>query len=236
MTGPRNDDDDMPFADEARDTLPHDEDGHGEGGFVAEFLADHHIGRYSRFVSWMKIALPLSAIALLALVLFYSGVFSERDRLAIKFREIASFNNDLRMVSPHVSGLDSNGRPYLLTADTATQAKDEPSHITLENLQADLKLSNDGEWISLTATSGVLDSETEKLDLQQKIDVYASNGYEFHGTSGTVNFRKGTFFANQPVEGHGPAGTLRADKMAALDGGQKLIFMGNVKMRLNPKR
>ncbi|MDO8423236.1 MAG: LPS export ABC transporter periplasmic protein LptC [Parvibaculum sp.] len=193
--------------------------------------AKARIGRHSSFVSMMKIALPLGAVALFALVLFYSGVFDSRDRLDITFREIATLNNDLRMVSPRITGLDKSGQPYLLTADTATQGKAGTSLIELDNLQADLKMSDDGEWVSLAATSGLLNTETETLDLNQKIDVYVSTGYEFHGTEGQINFRNGDFVSNAPVEGHGPAGTLRADKMTADNATKTMIFTGRVKMR-----
>lgn len=191
--------------------------------------------RHSRFVSAMKIALPLGAVALTATVLIYSGIFDQRDRLDITFREIATLNNDLRMVSPRVTGLDSSGHPYLLTADTATQAKGQPSHIALDNVQADLKLSDDTDWVSLSSASGLLDTETEILDLHQKIDIYASTGYEFHGTSARIDFRGGTVASDEPVQGHGPLGTLRADRMTANNGERKMRFTGHVKVRIYAK-
>lgn len=188
--------------------------------------------RYSRFVSAMKIALPATAIAILATVLIYSGVFDTRDKLDITFREIATLNNDLRMVSPRVTGLDSAGRPYALTADTATQMTGEPNHISLDNLQADLKLQDDADWVSLSSTVGLLDTGRQTLDLNQKIDIYASSGYELHGTSATVDFRKGTIESTSPVEGQGPLGTLRADSMTADNRSRNLTFTGRVKVRI----
>ena len=188
--------------------------------------------RHSSFVTIMKIALPLGAAVLLMIVLFYSGIFDKRDKLDITFREIASLNNDLRMVSPRINGLDTSGRPYLLTADTATQSKTNPSQIALDNVQADLKLTDGDDWVSLSSTTGLLDTETEQIRLSPKIDVYASTGYEFHGSSGLVDFRKGIFSTDDPVEGQGPAGTLRADSMTADNETRKIIFVGHVKMRL----
>lgn len=189
--------------------------------------------RHSRFVSTMKIALPLGAIALFATVLIYSGVFDSHDKLDITFRDIGTLNNDdLRMVSPRVTGLDASGRPFVMTADTATQATDKPNHIALDNVQADLKLENETDWVSLSSTSGLLDTETETLDLKQKIDIYASSGYEFHGTSATIDFRKGTVVSREPVEGHGPLGTLRADSMTADNANRTLHFQGRVKVRI----
>lgn len=202
----------------------------GNGPIEAAAIAAY--GRHSHFVTIMKIALPLGAAALLMIVLFYSGIFDKRDKLDITFREIASLNNDLRMVSPRINGLDTSGRPYLLTADTATQSKTNPSQIALDNVQADLKLSDADDWVSLSSNSGRLDTETEQIKLSPKIDVYVSTGYEFHGGSGLVDFRKGTFSTDDPVEGHGPAGTLRADAMTADNETRKIIFVGHVKMRL----
>ncbi|MDO8290437.1 MAG: LPS export ABC transporter periplasmic protein LptC [Parvibaculum sp.] len=197
--------------------------------------ASARIGRHSHFVSAMKVALPLTAIALFVTVLFYSGLFAERDRLDITFKEISSLNSDLRMVSPRITGLDRSGEPYLLTADTATQGKDKPTQITLDNVEADLKLSDDDSWVSLKSTSGLLDTETEQLTLNQTIDVYMSTGYEFHGTQGSIDFRQGTFTSTSAVEGHGPAGTLRADSMVADNEAQKLTFKGRVKMKFYGK-
>lgn len=188
--------------------------------------------RYSRFVSTMKIALPLGALALLATVLIYSGVFETHDKLDITFREISTLHNDLRMVSPRVTGLDKSGRPYVLTADTATQIAGEPNHVALDNLQADLKLADDSDWVTLSASGGRLDTVTQTLDLERKIDIYAASGYELHATSATIDFRKGTVASTAPVEGQGPLGTLRADSMTADNQSRTLHFQGRVKVRI----
>jgi len=215
---------------EPQNDTPDTQENYGSGPIEASAMAAYE--RHSRLVSIMKIALPLGAAVLLVVVLYYSGIFDKRDKLDITFREIASLNNDLRMVSPRINGLDASGRPYLLTADTATQSKTNPSQIALDNVQADLKLTDGDDWVSLSSTSGLLDTETEQIKLSPKIDVYASTGYEFHGVTGMVDFRKGTFSTDDPVEGHGPAGTLRADSMTADNNARKIIFVGHVKMRL----
>src|SRR3546814_8571987 len=108
MNGPENDAtemgrNDMPD-DTSRDhdTAPADEPSHSGGTLLTADM----FGRHSSFVSVMKVVLPLGAVALLIVVLVYSGVFDKRDRLDITFREISSLNNALRMVSPRVTGLD----------------------------------------------------------------------------------------------------------------------------------
>src|SRR5690606_18659135 len=144
--------------------------------------------RYSSFVSAMKIVLPLGAILLLGVILFYSGVFDRRDELDIAFREIDQQPSDLRMVSPRVAGITADGQPYLMTADNATQDLSRPNFVTFENIQADIKLNEDEEWMSLTARAGIYNSEEQTLDLQQQNDIFTTWGYEMHGESVRVDF------------------------------------------------
>lgn len=191
-------------------------------------------GRYSRFVSLMKIVLPLGALLLLALILFYSGVFDRNGDLDVAFREIDTQPSDLRMVSPRVAGVTGDGSPYLVTADNATQDPSEPSFVTFENIQADVKMEGETDWLSLTASRGRYNSETQMLDLTQKIDIFTTWGYEMHGEEATIDLSEGTLKSETEVQGHGPLGTLRADRMSADHATQVLRFDGNVKMLILP--
>ncbi|MEP2828827.1 LPS export ABC transporter periplasmic protein LptC [Parvibaculum sp.] len=191
-------------------------------------------GRYSRFVSLMKIALPLGAFLLLIVVLFYSGVFRGKDGLDTAFHEIDTQPGDLRMVSPRVAGLTGDGTPYVVTADNATQDPSQPNFVTFDNIQADVKADSEENWLSLTASQGRYNSETQMLDLTQKIDIFTTWGYEMHGEQATVDFERGTLVSESEVQGHGPFGTLRADRMSADHATQVLRFDGNVKMLILP--
>lgn len=190
--------------------------------------------RYSRFVTWMKIALPLAALTLLALILFYSGLFEDHDRLAITFAEVNNVGDDLRMVSPRISGLDARGRPYEITADTATQASDDPNHVTLENISGNLIIDQGADQIFLTAVSGLLQPDLERLTLNERIDIRSQGGYVFHGTSAEINLADGTIQTAEPVHGDGPFGVLDADSMLTKEGGNLIRFIGNVKLVIQP--
>ena len=190
--------------------------------------------RYSRFVSAMKIVLPLGAVVLFAVILFYSGAFDRDDDLDIAFREIDRQPGDLRMVSPRVAGMTSDGNPYLVTADNATQDINRPNFVRFENIHADVKLNEEQEWMSMTARSGLYNSELQTLDLEQQIDIFTTWGYELHGERATIDFERGELRSETEVQGHGPLGTLRADQMKADRGSQILRFDGNVRMLILP--
>lgn len=190
--------------------------------------------RYSRYVSTMKIVLPLGAVVLFVVILFYSGAFDRNDDLDIAFREIDRQTSDLRMVSPRVSGITSDGNAYLLTADNATQDATQPSFVKFENIHADVKLNQEQDWMSLAARSGLYNSEARTLDLEQQIDIFTTWGYELHGQSATIDFERGELRSETGVEGHGPLGTLRADQMRAERASQVLRFDGNVRVLILP--
>ncbi len=97
-----------------------------------------------------------------------------------------------------------------------------------------MKTDSEENWLSLTASQGRYNSETQMLDLTQKIDIFTTWGYEMHGEQATVDFERGTLVSESEVQGHGPFGTLRADRMSADHATQVLRFDGNVKMLILP--
>lgn len=189
---------------------------------------------YSRFVSFMKFLLPAAAVVLFISLFIYSGFFDRDDKLDITFRDIATQNDDLRMVSPRVSGLNKDGRPYELNADTATQNTTQPNLVRLENIDADLKTDDANGWLTLNAARGLLDTDRQTLKLDDKVDIFTTQGYEFHARKADVNFDKGTVESDDEVWGQGPLGTLRADSMYADNTSETVNFRGRVKATIYP--
>src|ERR1700683_4163232 len=77
------------------------------------------VRRYSRFVVIMKRILPLAATALVAAVVAYSLQSRQPDqaKLALPFAQLGIVNNALAMVKPRLTGADSSGNPFVVTAD-----------------------------------------------------------------------------------------------------------------------
>lgn len=190
------------------------------------------VNRHSRFVAWMKIGLPVAAVLLLAGLLLSTGVFNRRDKLDVSFSEVATKNDDLRMVSPRVTGLNKDGQPYTLTADTATQDLKMPNHVVMENIAAEMKIDEANGWMKLQATSGLLDSEAQILSLRDNINLTTTLGYAFHATQADINFKAGTMSSPSAISGDGPLGAISADSMSANNAEQTLRFDGHVKLRI----
>lgn len=189
--------------------------------------------RYSRFVGIMKRALPLAAAALIAAVLAYAlqPRQQSRDRVAMTFQRLGIVNNDLAMMKPRLTGQDSEGDPYVVTAEEAIQDRHNAKRARLTAVEGDATLK-DGSWISVTATSGLLDGTAHRLDLAGAVSLFSDGGYELHTTSASVAMRDGTIAGERPVSGQGPLGVFRADRFKAERMSKRVFLYGNVHMTI----
>ena len=191
--------------------------------------------RYSQFVALMKRALPLAAAVVLAAVLVYSFIPRQPDRVTMTFESRGVFENDLSMIKPRLTGSDDDGNPFVITADIAIQDPKDIHRGRMKNIQADMTLDN-GRWLNATATEGGFDMEAGLLKLHKGIAVYTDDGYELHTANVDIDMKKGRFHGPGTVTGHGPFGTLRADRFEVDHKKQLLHLAGNVHMTFSTLR
>jgi len=189
-------------------------------------------GRWSRFVGWMKFGLPAAALAIGVLAVTWPELTRDSRSLPIPVTEPRPGEDDsLRMANPRYTGADEGNRPYTITADTATIDRVDRRRVNLSRLHADITLEQD-RWISLIAASGVYQQDRNQLTLGGPIEVYSDQGYEMHARSARVDMQAGVAESDEPVNGHGPLGSLsansfrvdRRDGLLRFDGGVKLTI------------
>lgn len=191
--------------------------------------------RYSRFVGAMKIFLPALAVILVIAVLSWPSKFDQPEMFQLSFgAEPGRADDDLSMLKPRYIGTDSNGRPFAITAASATQDAKDQRRITLTTLQADMTM-HDGSWITLMAASGIYHQSRQHLELRGPVSVFSDLGYEFHALSAQVDLAAGSAVSERPVSGQGPFGRLSADSVRLTENGQRMRFEGNVKVVVFPE-
>lgn len=184
------------------------------------------VRRYSRFVIVMKRALPMAAFVLIAAVVAYSLVPRQANQAKIEFvfKELGISGGDLAMLEPKLSGTDSSGDPFVVTAAKATQFEHDPDRAMLQNVEGDLTLK-DGNWLNATSPRGLLDisrsqdphctkitcPSKQTLDMFGPVAVFSDNGYEVHTMFAHVDMSAGVAKGNRYVRGQGPLGTFSAD-------------------------
>ena len=167
--------------------------------------------RYTRFVVVMRRALLGAVIVLVGIVVAYSLMPRQQQRMAMTFEKMGNVAGDLAMIKPKLNGTDSNGNPFTVTADSAVQNSKNLRQATLRNVEADLT-TEDGQWLNVTATHGALDSQARTLQLVGDISAFSDQGYEVHTDLAKVDLNKGTVIGPHHVKGQGPSGTFEADR------------------------
>ena len=192
--------------------------------------------RHSRFVGMMKLVLPVTAAALIAIILVWPRLCERSDSLGLSFAGLGTGEaNSLTMDKPRFIGADAKGRPFMITAEVATQDPTNQRRVTLEALQADMTM-DDGHWFSFIAPGGVFDQTGRTLSLSGPVNLFSDQGHELQTGDLAVDLGRGTAVTETPVTGQGPFGSFRADSMKLEKQGRHMYFSGNVKVTIIPGR
>ncbi|WP_428247722.1 LPS export ABC transporter periplasmic protein LptC [Ferrovibrio sp.] len=197
-------------------------------------IAGQVVQRRRGFVRFMKFVLPVGAVALVGLIAAWPQLTKRDTGFRLAFSSIETQEMALVMNNPRFRGNDSNGQPYIVTADRAMQDPNDSKLVTLDKISADITL-NDGAWISLTSNTGVYNNTARMLTLHGDINVYSDRGYEFHGINAEIDLNTGVLASDDKVWGHASLGSIRANGMRVYDRGKTIVFINGVKTTLNPR-
>jgi lipopolysaccharide export system protein LptC len=188
--------------------------------------------RYSTFVGVMKLLLPAVAVALVLLAIAWPQITTDVERVGVDVAEFAGESGvGSTMINARFEGFDEHGRPFTVTADVASQLPGDETHMTLEIPKGDMFM-DDGTWIAVSARHGAFDRLAELLELDGDVSVFHDKGFELRTESASVDLSNGTAFGQDPVEGHGPFGTIDAQGFRVKDQGNIVIFTGKTHLTL----
>jgi len=132
---------------------------------------------------------------------------------------------------PRFDGYDDNDRPYTLTALTAQRRRENVSLVDLVNPRL-----KDAASTTVQAQEGVWNAELEVLDLSGDVVMTDAAGYTFTSQKTRMYVRENRVEGQEPLNGFGPVGEVRADSYEVLDDGDRIILKGNVWTRFTPKK
>ena len=195
------------------------------------------VARYSRFVSSMKIALPVAAGILLLLVVILPQFRKDDERFRIGMDLVKGSSSDtLNMTNARYFGTDDKGQPYAITASGVRQHTKEDRSVDLVGPKAEVTLTN-GTLFSAAAGQGLYNRDEQKLDLTGDVTVTQDKENHLRTTSAIVMLKEGSASGREPVESDGPYGTMHAAGGFDLtERGKWVKFHGPAKLTINPKK
>ena len=169
-------------------------------------------------------------MSLLVVVVAWPEFANDADRFRIPEAVGPIGTSRPQVLNARVLGVDSQSRPFQITADTSALKNDEGREFYfLEKPKADIVLQ-DGSWVALTAIDGEYEEDTKFLYLVGNVNVFHDAGHEFSTPKARFNLGDRSALGNDPVEGQGPLGTLQSEGFRIFDGGDRVLFTGKAQM------
>jgi len=177
-----------------------------------------------------KFLLPAAAVLLLASIALWPELHRAGDTMRVTVHGLSATVDGARLTDAHYHGVDERGRPFTVTAATATQRDTDRVDLTVPD--ADMTLEN-GTWINVKSKLGVYMRKDGQLDLSRDVVLYRDDGTTMTTASATVAMKEGAASGAAPTHVEGPFGTLDATGFTTLDKGAAIQFWGPVRVEMN---
>ncbi len=192
----------------------------------------------SRLVRRLRLALPALAVFLVIAFIFNTQSNPVDQAFLDDFKTVTASTEELRMANPRFAGVDDTGKPYEITAVSASQDPATKDVIQLDRPRA--VQGNDDASSVVTAESGLFRSDENILTLNRAVTLEHELGartYVLRSSTATVSIKDQIVTSDAGVGAEGPDGaTLKADKMKAYREDGRVLFEGNVSMRIYPNK
>ncbi len=167
-------------------------------------------GLYSRVIAWLKILLPLAALALLSTLFLLSSSREPLDNVPFAAALRAGDAAQQGVSGPYYSGTTAQGEILTMTAKRARPMAD--GRILADALEARMQL-RDGSEIRLNALEAHMQEGEQTAHLKGGVRIESSLGYILRTEAMISALDSVEVESLGPVVGDGPAGELRAGRL-----------------------
>jgi lipopolysaccharide export system protein LptC len=184
--------------------------------------------RRSRMIAVFRRLLPLTiagVIVALAGQVVFSTIAAARG--AVKDR-----TDPIRMINPRFQGREGDGRSFVISAASATRDDKDLRRVTLEKPVITLGVDTP-KPTHVTALSGLYIEGEPVIRLTGDVQVDDASGYHFSTELANLDTVKNLVEANSPLAGTGPIGEVKSDSYGVYEDGDRIIFRGRVRARIN---
>ncbi len=195
------------------------------------------VDRHTRVVGWLKVALPLLALAVLATLFLLADQIDPDAALPYAEVDVEDLAREPRMTTPTYSGTTSDGGALTLSANEARPATNgAPASAQEPRLRLE---TPDGATTDLSAAIAVLNKAAAEILLSGGVTINTSSGYRIETAEMTARLDRSGLQSRTPVTATGPAGDLSAGGMTldqdnSSPGAYVLVFNGGVRLVYRP--
>jgi lipopolysaccharide export system protein LptC len=186
--------------------------------------------RRSRLVRTLRVVLP-SVIALIFAGLVGSVAWSTFNAQP---RSTRVGDEPIRLMNPRFIGRDDKGRSFVLTADSAVRDRLDYQRVILK--KPALVLDENGpDEMRINGTDGIFHEQNGKLELSNGVRM-ADAKNTFDTAASLFDTKTGEVIGSGPIQGAGGLGEIRAESYGVYGKGERMVFKGGVRTRLETKK
>lgn len=194
--------------------------------------------RHSRIVGWLKIALPLTALAILSTLFLLSRRIEPPEDLPFAEVEMEDRARRQQITRPSLSGATDKGDLVEVSAAEVQPGAEDPDRVSATGVSARMEFV-DGGTLDVRADQAVFDRGAGRAELSGDVRVATSTGQEIRTGQLDISLDTLDVVAPGEVRSTGPEGDLVAGGMHVTggpDGGDvQLVFTGGVKLVYEPQ-
>jgi lipopolysaccharide export system protein LptC len=185
---------------------------------------------HSTIVAWLKILLPLIALAILSTLFLVSRTVDPSEAIPYATVDIDERVKEPRLTAPTWAGVTDDGAALSISADEARPRQSETQGPSAQGISALLE-TPDGGAAQLVAQRGQLDKESGALVVEGGVVITTSTGYRLTTEKMSAALDRTQVISEGAVTGTGPVGQIDAGSMeirhddSAGDGGAGAVYL-----------
>jgi lipopolysaccharide export system protein LptC len=187
-------------------------------------------GVHDWIVRLLKIVLPLGVGVLLAYLLL--SPLSEKKEVSFLLdkKKVETTKERMRVEGAQYRGVDNRGRPFVLDAKTAVQAKSDDPVVQITGMTAGIELA-DGP-ASITAERARYDMDRQQVEVLGPILFKAFDGYKLETRDVQVDLARQFLNGSNGVEGSMPLGRFSAQRMEVSLPDRRVVLTGRARLHI----
>lgn len=193
------------------------------------------VDSYSRMVLWLKVTLPLLALAILSTLFLVAETLDPEAAIPYANVDVGQIMEDQGVTRPVFGGISQDGVEIALGAESV---RPDGGAFIGRGLNVDMVFPEGGS-LKIDSPAGSIDIAQEEAFLRGGVRLKSSNGYDVSTEEIRTAWSEAVVETAGTVTATGPAGDLEAGRMVLRGGtgrtGHLLVFNDGVRLVYRPK-
>ncbi|MDD9923439.1 MAG: hypothetical protein OXQ92_14375 [Boseongicola sp.] len=193
---------------------------------------------YSRFVFWLKVLLPLAALALLSTLFLIAETLDPEKAIPYAEVDVERILSEQGITRPRFGGVTADGASVTVAASSVRPVEGNNTRLLGSDLEGHVELPS-GTRIDVESPEGLVDGTESEARLMGGAKLTTSQGYQIETAQIRMAIGAVAVTSEGPLTGQGPLGEIEAGNVTLeqnqADGGYLLVFNEGVRLIYRPQ-